>query len=459
MKKSLTLLFCLFFLFSTQRSLVGQVNVEWKPVNLKNETKRKWKEGWLKVPENRKAAQSNTISLPFIYSKSSEENSLAPILIMSGGPGNGSIHMANGMVYMPWAKGRDLVFIDQRGTLFSKPVLKCPELDSARFRSLKEGLYGKPVEEAQWKATEDCYQRWVSEGVDLNGYHTLESVEDLEALRKALEIEKWIVYGMSYSCNLMATYTQTYPDRVKAVILDSPLPHQANYDEDAATQFDQAFQMTLGKNKEELYPNWINYLSSIKDSVFYTSIKDKKYLYSKKELIEVIENAMGDHDEIKKVPKLVTQIIKGDHQQVPGIISGKLRTGWQAKGMRYSVWMAEEWPEQNVSIMKKNQKSIPWLKNHPLNDISKKTAKIWKVKPIYSQYQWPDQQVDLPCFIMSGAWDPWTPPAYGQMMKDIFPAAKLKIYEQMTHLPGFTKIGREDIQAWLQGLESDDSKR
>merc|ERR1712232_745139 len=44
-------------------------------------------------------------------------------------------------------------------------------------------------------------------------------VEDIEKLRKHLEIEKWVVFGGSWGSTLSLAYAETHPTRVKALVL------------------------------------------------------------------------------------------------------------------------------------------------------------------------------------------------------------------------------------------------
>lgn len=48
---------------------------------------------------------------------------------------------------------------------------------------------------------------------------TWDLVEDLEKIRKYLEIESWVVFGGSWGSTLALIYAQTYPERVKGLIL------------------------------------------------------------------------------------------------------------------------------------------------------------------------------------------------------------------------------------------------
>lgn len=58
-------------------------------------------------------------------------------------------------------------------------------------------------------------------------YTIKQAVEDLESLRKALKLEKWVVLGSSYGGLLAQYYALTYPDRVAGLILVAALdgPH------------------------------------------------------------------------------------------------------------------------------------------------------------------------------------------------------------------------------------------
>ncbi|HHF43291.1 MAG TPA: alpha/beta fold hydrolase, partial [Candidatus Aminicenantes bacterium] len=51
------------------------------------------------------------------------------------------------------------------------------------------------------------------------GYSVFQAVDDLEALRKALGIDKWVVLGHSYGGFLAQFYTLVYPEHVAGLIL------------------------------------------------------------------------------------------------------------------------------------------------------------------------------------------------------------------------------------------------
>ena len=147
-------------------------------------------------------------------------------------------------------------------------------------------------------------------------------------------------------------------------------------------------------------------------------------------------------------------MIRSDHEDVRDVLQSYLGTGRQAKGMRYSTWIAEELPDESQENITSKSEAIPWLKNYPVNDVSFQIADNWKVKSIYESKHWPDKSYVGPVMILSGEFDPWTPVAYGEKMKEKFPQALLKIYPEHTHLPGFTRKGTMDIFEFLQTIQN-----
>ena len=456
--KYLVLVLSIVACFSCKEKIYNVEIIE-NEVPIENSTDRTWREGWLAVPENRKAKSTNTIEIPFVLSKVADslKNDDTAVLIMSGGPGNGSLHMANGSVYTSWGKTRDLLVMEQRGTMRSKPALMCPEIDSLRIMGLKGGMYGKGLDSLKMVATSLCYDKFITEGVDLNGYNTLESVEDIEDLRQSLNLNKLILYGMSYSCNLMAAYAQKYPQHVKALILDSPLPHESDHDEEVYQNIDSTLVKVIKrfKGRATLYDEWNNYLTRIKDSVFELTIDSTRIFYTRNEIIDLPINAMSSHGGLKTTIPTIEKILDGNHEDMAenmGYYLGKTR---QAKGMRYSVWIGEELPEEDANSIEENMNKVNWLVGYAANDISFKTKAYWPVESIYDNWTWPDGKYDGPTLILSGEFDPWTPVWYGKMMMTSFPNAVHSVYPEHSHLPGFTRKGTDDISDFLNSSRQD----
>ena len=128
------------------------------------------------------------------------------MMYLSGGPGGAGLSEMLGVVSaLPELERRfRLIGYDQRGTGRSG-LLRCPELEKdPHLRSTKAG--------------EQCAARL---GVARKHYTTADSVEDMEAIRAQLGVEKVTLFGISYGTELAIQYARTYPEHVERLILDS----------------------------------------------------------------------------------------------------------------------------------------------------------------------------------------------------------------------------------------------
>ncbi|MGW5639397.1 alpha/beta fold hydrolase, partial [Streptomyces sp. NPDC003832] len=115
---------------------------------------------------------------------------------------------------------------DDPGTLHSQPSLACPEID--RFNATAVGLpYDAPsTGRGLVRAAKACRDRLTDDGIDLAAYNTIENAADFAALRKALGIRKWNVYGYSYGTDLGLTYLRRHPEGIRSLAIDSVVPPQ-----------------------------------------------------------------------------------------------------------------------------------------------------------------------------------------------------------------------------------------
>src|SRR5262245_20437061 len=175
--------------------------------------------GHLFVPENRRNPSSRLIELVFVRFKSTASKPGPPIVYLAGGPGGSGIAAAAGSrfpLFMAMREISDVIAIDQRGTGMSKPNLNCQEkidypIDKAPNRS--------DVLELFRKQSRVCAQRMREQGVDLAGYNTNESADDLDALRRALGVEKISLWAISYGTHLGLTTIRRHEKNIHRAIL------------------------------------------------------------------------------------------------------------------------------------------------------------------------------------------------------------------------------------------------
>ncbi|MFG3305072.1 alpha/beta hydrolase [Streptomyces wuyuanensis] len=119
----------------------------------------------------------------------------------------------------------DIASWDPRGVGESTPVRCFPTTDAA-YEWLERIPFGFPVGDSEAEAWTDAYADLgrLCEQLDpelLRHVSTTDTARDLDRLRQAVGDEKLSFLGVSYGTFLGATYANLFPDKVRAMVLDS----------------------------------------------------------------------------------------------------------------------------------------------------------------------------------------------------------------------------------------------
>ena len=169
--------------------------------------------GTISVPENRSNSQSRLIHLPVIRIHASLEN-IEPIFVLSGGPGmsNMGFRPIDSLLY-----NHDFVIVGYRG-VDGSTVLDCPEVSEA-YENGEDDLLNKQSLRIIGEAWTKCFDRFKSSGVDLNGYTIPETVEDIEAVRKAFNYDRINLISESYGTRIAYIYGLIHPEVIRRSIM------------------------------------------------------------------------------------------------------------------------------------------------------------------------------------------------------------------------------------------------
>lgn len=136
------------------------------------------------------------------------------LLLLAGGPGQPGVPLISRLAgrLAPVLDDYRLVMLDQRGT--GANALLCPALQAQMGAS--------DLRRPTRAAVQACAK---GIGPRRRFYTTLDTVADLELLRRALGIERWVVDGVSYGSYVAARYGLLHPRHVQKLVLDSVVPH------------------------------------------------------------------------------------------------------------------------------------------------------------------------------------------------------------------------------------------
>lgn len=181
--------------------------------------------GYVLVPENPDLADSPEIKLGFLRMPARAANPKAPLFMLAGGPGDTFIKPETLLLFGdaflgPILDDRDIVLLDQRGTLNAIPILDCPELYGLPWEIQDRALDEAQSLELGRQVLADCVGSARAEGIDLAQYNSVRIAADVDAARQALGYDRIVYYGASYGAQLGQHFMRDFPDRLEAVVLD-----------------------------------------------------------------------------------------------------------------------------------------------------------------------------------------------------------------------------------------------
>ena len=182
--------------------------------------------GTITVPENRHNPKSKLIHLPVIRIHARTENFGEPIFGLAGGPGmsNMTFRPMDSLLY-----DHDFVMVGYRG-VDGSTVLDCPEVAEA-FEDGEEDLLSEQSLREIGEAWTKSANRFKSLGIDLNGYTIPETIEDFEAVGKALNYDRINLISESYGTRVAYIYGIMHPETIhRSVMIAVNPPGRFIYD-------------------------------------------------------------------------------------------------------------------------------------------------------------------------------------------------------------------------------------
>lgn len=394
--------------------------------------------GYLVVPQNRLHPDGHAIKLPYIYVESSNPAKKPdPVLYTGGGPGVSSLHPVTSIARRSLLRNRDYIAFEQRGTHFAQPNLECEDEGNS---SQSAYLEHRSVEDAVLSSVRQCREKLIKEGIDLSAYNTDESAADIEDLRRLLHIDSLNLMGISYSGGLMMDVLQKYPEHIRSLILDSPLPEFVNIDEQELANFNEALTSVLGSSDSTLLDRFHSYFSGLGGKMFTINyqLKDGSTAtldYGRSELLSIIHSKVEDYDGIKELPQIISNMIDGRQEPyVKAYFDGVFSGNGSISGMRLSVYCSDKMAFEDPAIIKQQQTALPWLAGFHVNDVYGEMCDAWQVKPIDEATKKPYYS-NVPVLLGAGSLDDACRPLYNDLIHHYFPNSQRLLFTKRVHGP------------------------
>jgi pimeloyl-ACP methyl ester carboxylesterase len=389
--------------------------------------------GYVTVPEQHSNPDGPSIRLAVVViPNNSGKTNNDPLFMAQGGPGGSTIETyANQLLTInKFVTDRDIVLFDQRGTLYSKPDLYCSEIDQLIADTIEKDLSDAEDQKLTLAALEKCRQRLIQQdGVDLSDFDSLENSADIEDLRKALGYGQINFYGVSYGTLLGLHYMEMYPKSLRSVILDGVVPPQINFNLNSAQTMNEAFSRLFDACKKDLecnenYPDLENTFFGFIDDL---NKNPAKIMLTDSETGKTYNTAVIDGSTflngvfqmlyagsiIPAIPRMIYDARDGNWDFFSRIFSLLIFDRTMSLGMYYSVICAEEADfkptDQNLAGVRPQIAAEE--KDQP--EYLLQTCQMWDVRQVAASVDQPITS-DIPTLLLSGYFDPITPPSYAE---------------------------------------------
>jgi pimeloyl-ACP methyl ester carboxylesterase len=399
--------------------------------------------GTLSVAENPALPRGRRIPLHIAWVPADDNGQTQPdpVLMLAGGPGQAatSSYPQVASAFREILKKRNVILVDQRGTGESNP-LACADSDGKGATSDNEDAGN--ADKAR-RFAERCRDA-LSKKADLRFYTTTDAVRDLDAVRIAIGAAQINLVGVSYGTRVAQQYAVHYPKSTRSIVLDSVVPNTLIVGNDFARNLEQALDLQFGQCRKiaacakalgdprsrldalmaklKSDPPLVRYRDPATDEVHEERLLPahvaglmRMYAYtplaSSLLPLQLKEASEGRYDGLMALAKMLDSAMAGQ----------------MAFGMQLSVLCSED-----AYGFKANADDAGTLLGNQFAAFLGAQCEVWPKGAMPKDFHAPLRS-NVPALLMSGEFDPVTPPRYGAEVAKTLPNGRHLIVRGQGH--------------------------
>ena len=389
--------------------------------------------GTLSVAENPALPNGRRIALNIAWVPADEEADVMPdpVFLLAGGPGQAATesYPQVAAAFREVLKKRNVVLVDQRGTGKSNP-LTCKDAEDDNATSgttLPDGVQSagqdaRSVDDAR-RFAERCRDT-LARKADLRFYTTTDAIRDLDTVRMAIGATQVDLIGISYGTRVAQQYAMRYPRSTRAIVLDSVAPNTLFVGNEFATNLESALDLQFGRCDST--PACAKALGNPRSRL--DSLMAK--LKSDPPLVRYRDASTGTMREERLLPSRVAglmrmyaytplaaavlplQLNEAANGRYDGLMAlsrmlGSAMDEQMAFGMQLSVICSED-----AAGFKADPAADGTLLGNEFSEYLGAQCQLWPKGAMPADFHSPLVS-KVPALLMSGEFDPVTPPRYG----------------------------------------------
>lgn len=422
--------------------------------------------GLIQVPENREVPDSRTIELNYVRIVATGEDHEGeaveirddPVIYLTGGPGVTVDTYVARLKDHRLVSQRDLYILEQRGIGNSGDF--CPFVGR---RNVADAVHAdqESAERAYLDQVETCIQTAIDMGVDVTGYNTFENARDVKALRLALGLEEWNVWGISYGSVLGQAYMKEDPEGIRAAVIDAIVPldigelmrishwHNANLDRLFGACEDQA---DCARVYEGLRDRYMTAIQALNESPVTVEVEPDEMApqgevhFFASLVVGLPFSLMYEQETHPALPAIIdglTNVVERDDERFYQALAQAMRMDMGndygfSLGMAAAIRCQDGYVDGTAATTAQDQEAYPELFaafNHPAinQEAPERCREIGLAQRDMAEYA--PVVTDLPVVIANGRWDPITPVELAEYIMPGFENGELVVFPHAGHGP------------------------
>lgn len=388
--------------------------------------------GSLSVPKDRAHLAAGELQLSYARISSLKASGKPPIIFLQGGPGGGSLSMVPLFENSPLRTDHDIILFDARGT--GQSGAYCKDLGRQFLKVLSQDLTAEQEINRIKILSRACKNTLDQQEVDNKIYTSMANAADIEALRKHLNIEKWILFGGSYGTRLGLTYMREY-QAAEAAILVGLFPVENNLYESLIGGYDHALNRLFVSCKAdpdcssrypELRTRFETSIRKLRAEPKAIEYQGEEFFINAQDALLLVHQMLYNKGTIQLLPRFIWSLSTENEAPTVAAINRFSRTLSLINIPTYwSVNAFEETPFNTTDAINKSLEVVPYLQPGPSFFIAdQQVHKDWHMDRAKAKEN-EAVVTTAPVLIMNGMYDPITPITNAEGVMEYLPNATL----------------------------------
>ena len=396
--------------------------------------------GTLVVPASEAAPE---FRLPVLRIPGASSGNKPPVVFLNGGPGGRGILEIAHWLRHPLLREHDLILFDARGTGLSTPAF-CPDLGRHVMAALMADLGREAESRQRADIVAGCLREAGLQGRE-QAVSTTALIDDLEAIRRAFGDERLVLYGVSYGTRAAVAYANAHPQRVAALILDSPIPPGTGYYPDIPDTFDAALSSVFqachadqgcSRRYPDLERQYAELLARLRATPLRVPMPASHHrpagtlVLNARDLRLLLHQLLYGREFSPVVPALIDALARGRADTLP--LWFELGVQMRVEGIGLPAYYTTLAGEEPAAPMRKDADLAFFDSDAAV------LARIRGARGPASPPAFTARGIDVPTLLFSGHNDPITAPAYAQEIASAIPGAHLLRFPDSGHAVTFS---------------------